>query len=265
MRSVYNAETMQNKTSFSFPQELPKGLPQIIVIILLVAGAYMLGSLQAKVSLLEKGVGTAPTAAGAGAAPAPAAPAQPLTADDVPPVSDSDKVKGSRDAKVALIEYSDLECPFCKTFHATAQQIVDEYDGQVMWVWRHYPLSFHVNAQKEAEAAECANELGGETAFWEYIDTMMARTTSNGTGFALDKLVPLAGEIGLNESRFQQCLDSGKYAQAVQDEMDGGTQAGVTGTPGNILINMETGETRLIPGALPFEQIKPEIDQMLES
>ena len=132
-----------------------------------------------------------------------------------------------------------------------------------MWVFRHYPLAFHANAQKEAEAAECAGSLGGNDAFWKYVDTIFERTTATGTGFALDKLAPLAKEIGLNEASFTECLDSGKFTQKIEDQMSGGTAVGVTGTPGNILLNTKTGKTRLIPGAYPLEQMKTEIDALL--
>lgn len=238
---------------------------QLLLVLALIAGSYYMGNLQAKVAYLQNGgsAGTVvPSQAGTGQ---PAVPQAPLTADNVPHPTKDDWVFGDRNAQIALIEYSDLECPFCKQFHPTAQQIVEQYDGKVMWVFRHYPLSFHANAQKEAEAAQCAGKLGGNDSFWKYIDTIYERTTATGTGFALDKLVPLAKEIGLNESKFQDCLDSGEMAAGIKDEMDKGTQAGVTGTPGNILLNIKTGETELIPGAVPLEQLKPTIDKWLAS
>lgn len=239
------------------------GIPQLMVVGLLIIGAYLLGNLKAKVEYLEGNKGTAAAGNTAPAAAVPQAPSEPLTADNVPKVTKDDWVKGNRNAQIALIEYSDYECPFCKRFHTTAQQVVDTYKDTVMWVYRHYPLSFHANAEKEAQAAECAGELGGNTAFWKYTDALYEKTQTGGTGFALDALVPLAKELGLNEAKFRSCLDSGKYAQKIKDQMDAGTQAGVSGTPGNILLNVKTGETRLIAGAVPFEQIKAAIDEML--
>ena len=245
------------------PFSVTMGPIQLIMVVALIVGAYFLGTLKAKVDYLS--AGGAPVAAQPGAAaPAVAQPQQPQPAGDVPEITKSDRVKGDRNASVALIEYSDLECPFCKQFHPTVQKVVDDYGGKVMWVYRHYPLNFHANAQKEAEASECALELGGNDGFWKYADAIYERTTSGGTGFALDSLVPLAKEIGLNEAKFKECLDSGKMAQAVKDQMDGGTKAGVSGTPGNIVMNLKTKETRMIPGAVPFDQIKPIIDEMLK-
>lgn len=241
----------------------PRIGPQTILWGLLVVAAFLIGSLYTKVQYLEKGTkATAGTTAAAPAQPQQAPPVQ--DAKDVPKVSKDDHVRGERNARIALVEYSDIECPFCKRFHPTAQQVMSEYKGKVMWVYRHYPLSFHANAQKEAEAVECANELGGSDAFWKYLDTVFERTTSNGTGFALDKLVPLAKELGLNETKFTSCLDSGKYAGHVKQDMDGGSKAGVTGTPGNILLDTKTGKTSLIPGAVPYETIKSSIDEMLK-
>lgn len=237
----------------------------LLVIVILVVQAFFLGSLWTKVEVL-KGGGVAtqqpPVGQVAGTAEAPPVP---QTADDVPKISDRDHIRGDKNARLALIEYSDIECPFCKQFHPTAQRVVDEYKGQVQWIFRHYPLSFHANAQKEAEAVECANEQGGNDAFWKMTDTIYEQTTSNGTGFALDKLGPLAGELGLDQAKFQECLDSGRYAQLVKDDMDGGTKAGVNGTPGNILLDTKTGATQLIPGAVPFEQIKTTIEGMLKA
>lgn len=181
----------------------------------------------------------------------------------LPSVTDKDHIRGSKDADVVLVEYSDLECPFCKRFHPTMQQVMQEYGNKVAWVYRQYPLSFHQNAQKEAEASECVNELGGNDAFWSFIDKIFEKTTSNGTGFALDQLGPLAAEIGIDQSQFQQCLDSGRYAKHVQEDEAGGVKTGVQGTPGTIIV-AKNGKKDFANGALPFDQIKQQIDALLK-
>lgn len=241
---------------------LSGGLFPSVLLVIVAIGSFFLGSLWTKVQILEKG-GVVAGNPSAGAPAAPNAPEPPTAAAQTPEITADDHVRGDKNAKVALIEYSDLECPFCKSFHPTAKRIIEEYKGKVKWVYRHYPLSFHANAQKEAEASECVYEQGGDDAFWKYIDAIYERTTSNGTGFALDKLGPLAAEVGVNQTKFQSCLDTGKYAQKVKDQMALGTKEGITGTPGNIFLKIGTNETKLIPGALPFEQIKPTIDGML--
>ncbi len=242
-----------------------------ILVGLLVVASFIIGSLWTKVTLLEKlekgttvvagaQVGSGGNTAAAGAA---AQPQVPQASAKKPEVTNADYFRGNKNAKVTLVEYSDFECPFCKRFHPTMLQVMKEYSDKIKWVYRHYPLSFHANAQKEAEAAECAGKLGGNDAFWKYTDAIFERTTSNGTGFALDKLTPLAKELGLNESSFKQCLDSSEMAKKVKDQMAKGTEEGVTGTPGTIIL-AANGNTQLIPGALPFEQVKPMIDKALQ-
>jgi len=228
-----------------------------ILLITSVVLAFFVGTLWQKVRALESGA-TSKVAENN-------QPQQPQSAKDVIPVSENDHVRGDRNARIALIEYSDLECPFCKSFHPTAQQVVDEYDGQVMWIYRHFPLDqIHAKADKEAEAVECANELAGNDGFWALLDKIFEVTPSN-NGLVLDDLPKLAGEVGIDEGAFKECLDSGKYAQHVEDDYQGGIEAGITGTPGNILLDTKTGETILVPGALPFEQIKQSIDSLLAS
>lgn len=174
-----------------------------------------------------------------------------------------DHVMGNRDARILLIEYSDLECPFCKKFHPIAKRLVEEYKGKVAWVYRHFPLDqIHSKADKEAEAIECGYELGGDDGFWKLTDKIFEVTPSN-NGLNLDDLPKLASEVGLDKNKFKSCLDSGKYKDHVEADYQSGIKAGVTGTPGNILLDTKTGKTKLIPGALPFENFKTEIDGML--
>ncbi len=233
---------------------------QIVLVGLLIVAAFTVGSLWTKVTMLEKGVASGGAGKGSQAAVNPSP-----TEIKVDPVGDGDHVRGDRTARIALIEYSDLECPFCKQFHKTAQKTVDEYDGQVMWVYRHFPLdNLHPKADKEAEAAECAGEIGAADKFWEMTNKIFEVTPSN-NGLNLDDLPKLAKEVGVDQGKFQECLESGKFASHVEDDYQSGIRAGVNGTPGNILLDTKTGKTRVIPGAVPFEQVKAAIDTMLAS
>lgn len=190
-------------------------------------------------------------------APAPAAPR-----GDIPSVTNKDHIRGDANAPVTIIEYSDFECPFCKRHHPTMLQVMDAYKGKVKWVYRHFPLSFHQNAQKEAEASECAAELGGNNAFWSFTDKIFERTAAGGTGFPLPGLPGLAAEVGVNQKKFEDCLNSGKYAQYVIDQMNAGGAAGVDGTPGSFIIG-RSGQPQLVKGAVPFDSLKAAIDAAL--
>ncbi len=226
---------------------------------LLIIAAFFLGRLTSQIEYLKKGATTGTTTTGQTAPITP----PPLTADKVKPVSADEHIRGNKDAKIAIIEYSDLECPFCKSFHPTTNEILKTYGDKVKLVFRHFPLSFHANAQKEAEASECVAQLGGNDAFWTFVDKIFERTTSNGTGFALENLGPLAAEVGVNQAQFQSCLDSGKYAQKVQDQLAEGSAVGVSGTPTSFVID-ENGKGEGIVGAVPKETITAAIDKLLQ-
>jgi len=186
------------------------------------------------------------------------------TFKDVAPIGKDEYIRGDKNAKLTLISYSDLECPYCKTFHPTLKQLLTDYDGKVNVIFRNYPLSFHANAPKEAEAALCVGKLNGAEKYWEYIDKIFDRTTANGAGFALTALAPLAKEIGVNESKFQTCLDSGEMAKKITDDTADGNAGGVTGTPSTLIVDPKTGKTLGgIPGAYPLDQAKSFIDKAL--
>ncbi len=214
---------------------------------------YTLGSGGAGVPAIGAiGAPAAPTPPSVPTAAAPQAP----PAGDVKPVDPAlDHVRGNPDATVSVIEYSDFECPFCSRNHPTMQQIVDTYGGDVNWVYRHFPLAFHPNAQKAAEASECAAEEG---KFWEMADMLMEKGSDN------TQLESYAAAIGLNTAAFKECLDSGRMATKVQSDMTEGSSAGVSGTPGNIVLKNGTKESRMVSGAQPFAAFQTVIDEMLK-
>jgi len=175
-----------------------------------------------------------------------------------------DHIRGNPDAPVSLIEYSDFECPFCKRFHPTAKQIVAMYEGKVNWVYRHFPLDFHnPAAQREAEAAECAAELGGNDAFWRYADLIYERTASNGKGVPEGTLPAMAASIGLDRAKFDACLKSGRTRARVGEDFEEGAAIGINGTPGNILRNNRTGVVATRYGAQPIDRFKQPIEELL--
>ena len=236
-----------------------------ILIVVSIGLSFLVGIMCQKVQKLESGVSTkvAGTVGAAEANNPQLAPQAPPQAGEVSPVTEDDYIKGNRNARIALIEYSDMECPFCKRFHPTAQQVVDEYGDDVMWVYRHFPLEqLHSKAPKQAEATECAGKLAGNEGFWALTDKIFEVTPSN-NGLDNSTLPNLAAEVGINKSAFQTCLDSGEMAQNVEDDYQSGLKAGVAGTPGNILLDTKTGESILIPGAVPYPQVKQAIDEML--
>lgn len=187
------------------------------------------------------------------------------TAEKMRPVTSEDHILGDPSAKLLLVEYSDTECPYCKVFHKTMHKIIDQYGakGDVAWVYRHFPIDqLHPKARKEAEATECANELGGNSGFWKFIDELYEKTPSN-NGLDAKQLPIIAKSVGLDVDAFNKCLDSGKYAQKVQDDYDDAVKAGGRGTPHSVVI-LKDGSTVPIQGAQPFENLKETIDILLK-
>lgn len=188
-------------------------------------------------------------------------------------VTDSDHIRGDKDAKIVIIEYSDIECPFCKVYHETMKKLHSEYKGsEVAWVYRHFPLSYgdqalHKNAAKEAEATECVQELGGTDKFWSFIDELYATTKSN-DGLDVSTLPDLGEKIGVDKAKLKACIDSGKYATKIKESYEAGLKAGARGTPYTV-IRFNGEDIALVNeegqglGALPYDVMKKIIDNML--
>lgn len=239
-----------------------KFIPALLIIT--VGLAFLVGVLWQKVNNLEKG-GNA-NVAGDNVADDQGLPGGKLTEDQAKKVAkatNEDHIKGSLDkAELVLIEYSDFECPFCSRFHPTVKQALDEYKDKVALVYRHFPLtSIHPRALPAAIASECIAEQKGDAAFWQFADTVFANQETTLTD---EGLKTAAGKLGLDVNKFTSCVTSNKYNDKVNSQTDGGTQAGVTGTPATFVVNKK-GEVWLIPGALDYSSLKATLEEALNS
>jgi len=178
-----------------------------------------------------------------------------------------DPVKGEKDAKITLIEFSDFQCPFCSRHSRdTLPQLEREYiaTGKIKYVFRNFPIaSIHPLAFKAAEAANCAGEQG---KYWEMHDRLFA----NQNALGLKDLPNHAKALVLEMPKFQQCLDSGKHAEKIRKDLADGQKAGVQGTPSFFLGLTEPNDgmvkaVRIIRGAQPYTAFKEAIDSLLSA
>jgi protein-disulfide isomerase len=188
---------------------------------------------------------------------APAGPPQNVVLD----LSNS-PTQGAATAKLTLVEFSDYQCPFCgRHVRETAGQIEKEYitTGKLRHVFLNLPLEMHRFAFKAAEAANCAGE---QSKYWEMHNRLFENQTK------LEPLTPHAEAIGLDVTKFEECLNSGRQAAAIRRDMAAAQQAGVSGTPTFFLAYTDPKSStiktvRRLTGALPFATLKAEIDKLI--
>lgn len=207
---------------------------------------------------------------------------------DLRTIQESDHVRGPRDAKVAVIEYTDTECPFCKQFHNTLAKVKESYidtGKSVAWVYRYYPIpQLHPKAPKEAAALECAFQQGGDETFWKFTDAVYAATKANNSldigSYNIPKEVPvgpdgnpyytqraaryegdagalsdIAAQIGLDKNVFEECLSTGATDARVDVDIKEGGEIGVRGTPFAVFVSKDkvSSETRKLVDSLGKE------------
>ncbi len=185
--------------------------------------------------------------------------------DDAPYLGDKAK------AKVAIVEFSDFECPYCQQFYEqTYNQIVENYvnKNKIIFVYRNFPLPFHLPAaETDANAALCVKSLKGNEAFFKMADLIYKNTGLNGQGLSNDKLSEYASQAGVDEAKFKDCLTSDQFKDQIQKDTDAGTSAGVNGTPSFIVGKLKSNgdvEGELVVGALPFSDFQTVIDKYLK-
>lgn len=184
---------------------------------------------------------------------------------DVATIRANDRVRGDASkAEVAIIEYSDSDCPFCVRFHPTLEQVYKDYGGKVAWVYRYYPLtSLHPNAATEAIAMECVADLGGNDAFNKYLDQIINITLTPDPK-ANEQLTTIATGLGVDAKLFKNCVAGTTASDRVKADSAEAAKIGAQGTPFSIAVNLKTGKQIIIPGAYPLEDVKKNIDSLLK-
>lgn len=172
-------------------------------------------------------------------------------------------VQGSANAKIVLIEYSDLICPFCKRHYEsqTLEKVVAKYPKDVALVFKNMPLvQLHPTAFKGAEGMACANKLwGSEKAFAYLAEGFKAEE------FTDDNVISIGKTIGLGSADFANCVKNGETQTEINATIqEGQSLFGINGTPGNVILNKETGKYVVIAGAYPFEKFDEEVAKLLK-
>lgn len=190
-------------------------------------------------------------------------PPPPPAANDTPATPDDDPVLGQADAPITLIEFTDYQCPFCnRHFTQTYGQIKKDYvdTGKVKLVVRDFPLSFHPNAQKAAESAECA---GKQDKYYAMHDLLFSKQGEwSNLSPAVDQFKQYAADLKLATAQFNKCLDSGETAAEISKDTTDGSTSGIDGTPGFWILGPK-GKTQKISGAFPYDTFKAAFDAML--
>ena len=165
---------------------------------------------------------------------------------------DPSRLRGNPDAPVTIVEFSDFECPYCQSVQPTLHELMTKYAGKVRLSYRDFPLrEIHPNAEGAAVAARCAGEQG---KFWEYHDLLF----KNRNKLDPTSLKEHAHALKLDENQFGKCIESGKFRQSVQEDLDAGMKAGVSGTPGFFINGVA------LSGAQPLAAFEEIIDSELK-
>jgi hypothetical protein len=156
------------------------------------------------------------------------------------PLNESDHIIGGLSSPVIILEYSDTECPYCKNFQTYMQKVVSTYEsGKVAWVYRHSPIdALHQKSRKEAEATECVNELGGNSAFWTMLDAIYANTPSN-DGLEAFKTSTTCKNPALMLNNLLPVLQAENMLPKLNLVFKTSAKAGANGTPYSLLILKE--------------------------
>lgn len=178
-------------------------------------------------------------------------------------VDGSDYIKGNPNAPILIVEYSDYDCPYCKQYHTTLKQIMDEYaiNGRVAWVYRQFPIGqLHPNSPKISEAALCVGSLGGSDAFWTFSDLVFEeREIDEPTNTV--KLPDYAVTAGVDKGAFEACVSSGKMEEPVRKSVEDAFNIGARGTPYTVI--MVGSEQAVINGAQSYETVKSILDNLI--
>lgn len=184
-----------------------------------------------------------------------------VSQDELAQITKGAYIRGNESAQILWIEYSDLECPFCKRLHDSGaiKNLETKYGDKLAIIFKHYPLPFHPTALPAALNAECVGEIGGSKKYYAFVEGVFTKGTP--TQSVIDSVL---SEIGVDAKKVQSCVTSNKYKEKVDaHQSEGSNKFGVSGTPGNVLINTKTGKYEVVSGAQPESNFDAAITRLM--
>lgn len=184
--------------------------------------------------------------------------------ENITPVTAEDHIRGNPNAPIMIVEYSDFDCPYCKSFHLTMQKVIEEYgpSGKVAWAYRHLPLpSLHPSAPYIAEASECVAEIGGNEAFWKFTDMVFGERGPNELT-DLSKLPAYAADAGADKATYEACVAERRHQSDVEADAANAVSIGARGTPYSVIL---VGDQKMvINGSESYDRLKMLIDGLVK-
>jgi protein-disulfide isomerase len=174
--------------------------------------------------------------------------------------------EGSSDAKVAIVEFSDFECPYCgKYYDEAGRNILADYikTNKVQMYYRHLPLSFHPSARPLAEASVCANEQG---KFWEFHDSVFEKVLANNRTVPAGVVAAAASDTGIDQAKLNDCINTKRLSSIIDTDSNDAQSAGINGTPGFVVGKIQDGKIvngTIVSGAQPYSAFQAAINQYL--
>lgn len=190
-----------------------------------------------------------------------------LTPDEIKTIVSDASLEGNKDASVVVIEYSDMECPFCmRQYHDTKlfPTVATDYKDQVALAFKNNRGVNHKGTEAKALAALCALNVGGDSAYQKFYKSVMDKSTNEGGVLDVTKLPEIAKSLGIDQKKWQTCVDNKESLSRFSAQTQEAQKFGLSGTPGTLIINVKTGKYATVEWAYPYETFKAKIDELLK-
>lgn len=195
----------------------------------------------------------------------PTVTSQTFTTEEMDKILDGAVLEGNKDADIVVVEYSDLECPFCirqNNENKIAETLHKEYGDKLVTIFKNHRGVDHEGTEVKALGLLCANKLGGSDAYVKFYKAILEGSTTS-SYYPTSKLADLAKEIGLDVSAWQSCVDNKEFLTQFAKETNEAIGLGLSGTPGTLIFNRKTGAYTTVAGAYPYSQFKQAVDSLL--
>lgn len=190
-----------------------------------------------------------------------------LDAAKIAKLAENAAVEGDSNATITVIEYSDMECPFClKQYHDTKlkEKLLAQYGSGVNFIFKNSRGVNHSGTEAKAIASLCAQKVGGSLAYIQYYNAILAGSPDGNNVYPVSKLADLAKSLKIDTAKWKKCYDGKETQDVFAAQTNEATTFSLQGTPGTVILNNKTGKYDTVAGAYPYESFTQKIDELMK-